>query len=511
MDNISRPSAYDQASSMRKFFWPIFGAEHKKFLPMTIMISLVLFNFTLLRNMKDTLVVTSCGSELTTFLKFYAVAPAAILFFVIYSKLSNIFSSQTIFYGIVTFFLSFFALFAYVLYPYQAYFHPIAFADQLIHAMPRLAQFINMFKFWSFSLFYVMAELWGSIVATFLFWQFANSITKVNEAKRFYGHFYLLANLATAFSGVAAKYFSNIARQAKLADPVATYTITLSYTVGSFLIAGIIVLALYRYMQVSVLTDPELVDPVEAKPKKSKMKLSFSESMKVIFSSRYLAMIAIMVFAYGVTINFVEVSWKNQVKLAFPQPNDYQNFNGDFFFYNGIFTFFMILLGGYVVRVLGWRIAALATPIMIAVTGTLFFSFMIYKTELDPYLLSTFGMGAVLCAVYLGSIQNILAKSTKYALFDPTKEMAYIPLDDELKSKGKAAVDVIGGRLGKAGGAGIQQAIILIYGSLATATPLIAGMMLVVSLIWVFAVVDLSGLFHTALAKKEAEKAASKA
>jgi AAA family ATP:ADP antiporter len=145
---------------------------------------------------------------------------------------------------------------------------------------------------------------------------------------------------------------------------------------------------------------------------------------------------------------------------------------------------------------------------MIAVTGSAFFAFMIYREALDPYLMANFGMGAVLCAVYLGSIQNILAKSTKYALFDPTKEMAYIPLDNELKSKGKAAVDVIGGRLGKAGGAGIQQAIILIYGSLATATPLIAGLMLIVSFIWIYAVIDLNKLFQVAIAKKDQEKTA---
>lgn len=42
---------------------------------------------------------------------------------------------------------------------------------------------------------------------------------------------------------------------------------------------------------------------------------------------------------------------------------------------------------------------------------------------------------ALWTAVYVGMWQNILSKAIKYALFDPTKEMAYIPLDQESKVK----------------------------------------------------------------------------
>ena len=38
------------------------------------------------------------------------------------------------------------------------------------------------------------------------------------------------------------------------------------------------------------------------------------------------------------------------------------------------------------------------------------------------------GTTPLMLAVMIGALQNILSKGAKYALFDPCKEMAYIPL-----------------------------------------------------------------------------------
>jgi AAA family ATP:ADP antiporter len=109
------------------------------------------------------------------------------------------------------------------------------------------------------------------------------------------------------------------------------------------------------------------------------------------------------------------------------------------------------------------------------------------------------GTTPLMLAVLLGAAQNILSKSAKYSLFDPCKEMAYIPLDQESKTKGKAAIDVVGNPLGKSGGALIQQFLIFGVGSLVAATPYLAGILGVLVLFWFKAVNSLSKQFEEAM------------
>ncbi len=86
--------------------------------------------------------------------------------------------------------------------------------------------------------------------------------------------------------------------------------------------------------------------------------------------------------------------------------------------------------------------------------------------------------------------------------------MAYIPLDDELKTKGKAAVDVIGGRAGKAGGAFVQNMLFLAFATkdAIAIAPIAFGVFAAVCLLWIFSVKLLSKKVNAAVERRNVEE-----
>lgn len=151
----------------------------KKVVPLGLMFFCILFNYTILRDTKDVLVVTAKGSsaEIIPFLKTWVNLPMAIGFMVIYTKLSNVLSKESLFYSCIFPFIAFFGAFAFFMYPLVDVLHPTAFADWALQKLgSRFMGPIAIIRNWTFVLFYVMAELWGSVVVSVLFWGFANQV-----------------------------------------------------------------------------------------------------------------------------------------------------------------------------------------------------------------------------------------------------------------------------------------------------------------------------------------------
>ncbi len=480
---------------IRAALWPIHNYELKKLLPMLFMFFFISFNYSIVRNIKDALVVTAPGSGAETLpvLKLCGVIPAAVIFMLIFAKLSNVLSKANLFYTSIVPFVLFFLAFDLFLYPNQDLVHPHELAERLQQTLPAgFYYFISMFRNWSFSLFYIFAELWGSVVLSLLFWGFANDTTKVEESKRFYALFGVGANLALEFSGRVTTFYAQV--KSDLPAGVDPMEYTLNGLTTYFTVCAILIVGIYWWINKYVLTDSRFYDADKIKKKADKPKLSLKDSFMFLIHSKYMLYIAILVVAYGISINLIEVTWKNQVGLQYSTTNEYLGFMG---FYNRCVAwttiFMMLFVTGNILRVFGWRVAALITPTVLFVTGIIFFALIIFMDYATPIVVF-FGTTPLYAAVIVGLIQNVMSKSAKYSLFDPTKEMTYIPLDQESKVKGKAAIDVVGSRLGKAGGSLIQIGLFFI-GPLAVIAPYIAAVILFIIGIWIYAAIKLSTEF----------------
>lgn len=498
-------SAQKEFSPLRSALWPIHGYEMKKFLPMSFLMFFILFVYTMVRDLKDVFIqkyAVCGGTELLPVLKLWFVMPAAFLIVMLFSYLISKFGSYKTFYIMVSFFILFYVIFLFVLFPNASSLHASAeTVKQMQASWPGVFYFIiPCLTNWSYTLFYVFSEIWGTIAISSLFWQFANQVTKKSEVKRFYGLYAMIANLGVVLSGEILRTMSN----AKGAE----FDRNVRILVGLCILFAFVTMGIFYYINAVILKDPRFYDPSEVKTKKKKAKVGIGEGIKILFTSPYIGLIAVLVIAYGVSINFTEVIWKEQMRANLPGPNEYAQMMGILSIATGIFTICTSLLSTYILRKFSWKISAVITPIVMLTLGGIFYALILYGKNGGKEI---FGLSVPMMAIWVGLFVDALVKSIKYCLFDSTKNMAYRPLDDETKTKGQAAVEVIGGRAGKAGASTIIYILtnIVAVGSkvsahLYTVVPLFA-----VTLVgWIASVCGLSKKYEAKIAEQSKEKEA---
>jgi AAA family ATP:ADP antiporter len=434
-----------------------------------------------LTTMKDAFVVTAKGggAEVIPVLKGWIVLPIAFAVTLLYSKLANHFRRTVLFYGIITFFMAFFVLYAFVLYPNIDALSPHQSADWLLSKIgSENSHWVAIYRNWIQSIFFVTAELWGQICFFLLFWGFVNHICNFNEAKRSYNLFIAGGDMAQIFIGPIVCFI--IGRS--IGDQFSSALQGLVLCVLGF---GVAIMALHYYLTRHVLKKDERLYKPEV-PMEQKTKLSLIDSVKFIVRSPYLLCIAVMVVAYGLTINLTEVTWKANLKLAYPDTGAYQSAYATVSSSVGICSFLItIFFSGMLIRSLGWHFCAQLPPIVIGATSLIFLSLFFFpSTPLSVIVL-------------FGAFQNVISKVMKYAFFDSTKEMSYIPLDPESKVKGKAAIDVVGSRLGKSGAAWIQIVLIQLSGtgSVLSITHFLLPLIACTVFFWIFSVRQLNKQF----------------
>lgn len=525
--------------SLKQILWPIEKSELKFFAPLASIMFCALFNFSVIRSLKDSIIVPILGAEAISFLKLWLVLPIAVIVTIIYAKLSNIFAINHIYYSILAFFCIIFLLFAYHLYPYQHLYHiDEDLANKLISQYQYLKWPIKIFAKWSYALMYVVADLWSAVIINLIFWQLCNHFINQPAAKRFYPTFGMIGNMGLIFGGitliilsdasfipdslaVAPRINSNeyLLRQkggnhyvhitndhinhtsgidkknpsqlvleksdTKHSDFIVVkesiynsdYDISTQKSLQSIITVVCIVSLLSMFLlklfdknvsytlKNSKDNEKQVLNlqhstSANKQIHSSKTTLSLKESLNMILQSKYILRITLMVMCYGLAINILEGPWKAQIRKVYPDYIHYIDFMGKFNIMLGIGAILFAFVGNWLFQRYSWIFAALFTPVIVGVTGSMFFILLVFGEQLNEHVLI---IDSAFAAVFIGACQNLISKASKYTIFDAAKEVTYIPLSVELKSKGKAAAEVVGYKFGKSMGAFLQSGIFVFF------------------------------------------------
>ncbi len=497
-------------NAVRSLFPSIKKEEVKKFLYSSALFFLVPSVYAIARSAKDGLIIGLGGSGTV------AVAKLFVLFFMLIFKIAYDwicvrFDRNARFNIVVIYFICFFFLFA-IMFKNEEYFI-IHFLQQESWQNGKYSALWKILSHWPSTLFYIHAEAWGTYIFSVSLWGFINSITPITQAKSFYPLLITSAAISTLLSGISIVYGGTRLTKKNILP-------FFSIIIGMCLL----ILLVYNRFIADMEKNPDdyqLADGSSVRKKKVKLKMNFIDGLKNMIQNIAAICISISVFSYNICINIFEAVQKDVVNSAASSHatsvmlhttanykelhrESIQFFTGMQMVFIGIFSLFYIFFISADFKKKGWLFFARLTPSILALGTVIFFGLLNFKNSIGmlPVDFSILKMAA-----YTGIFTNSAVKGSKYASFDPSKEISYNVIDKNRRLYVKSFVDGLLSRVAKAFGSVIIFFIISPYfGKATNAKMLIFIIILLTISCWFMAIEYLNKLVIRKEKEKEKEK-----
>lgn len=457
---------------LRSLFEP---RENREFVLSLIMLSLITYVHASLRCTKNVLVISHLGTELISAIKLYAVVPLTILFMLIYIKLTDFVRRITLAHILIWSFIAWFVLFVLLIYPNLDTLKWNWISTTLLGQIPALSYLNAVLVNWHLSLYYFFSDMWVTVMLSITAWQIINQISSTQNAKKFYPWYGCISSFGSMVGGYMLKL---LAQQF-------SWETGLRYLVISFIIIACL-LSLILTLLNRLASDKQLNTIQQYQQKR---KAGLWNSLKIIAHSRVICLITLLLLCFNITINFVEGVWHKSCEIFFQQNAlKIQVLTGEVQFYTSLCAIIFASFSYFLLKRFSWRATALFCPLISLISGGIFFGYIMAGKFLTIGLVT---ISALQIAIYVGAAHNILVHSSKRTMFDATKEMAYLPLDNTLRSKGKAAAELIGMRFGKGAGSLIQQFLLLLpftANNLIDLSPITSSIYTLLVIVWIYAV-----------------------
>ncbi|WP_157952477.1 Npt1/Npt2 family nucleotide transporter [Candidatus Similichlamydia epinepheli] len=432
--------------SLRAYFFPVERGETRILVPLTVILFLIAFNYYGLKSTKDTLVITSAGASAVPFIKTWALLPSTFCASYFFAILSLRIGSRRAFLVMLSLFLSFYAVFIFVLYPKRNDLLFNSLANWIEPYLPKGFDAIPiLIRHWSFTLFYIISELWSVIILNICFWGFLNEVIAIEQAKRLYPLLRTGLNFAGILSGRVGLYFAAMPFDPTLPFGETAWDQALTKMMVAVLTSGAAIFLIFCWVS-SQFKQKKTVPQTTNRPKQNSLK----EGWSLLFHNQTILCLSSVTFAYNLLLNLGEVLWTAQTYSLCPDPLSFSSYMHRVAivtsFVASLSAFFMT---GNLLKHFSWLTTALITPFISLVTSLFFFLFL-FLPHKTAFLASWVGVSPLEATVFFGALQSCLARSFKSALLDINKDLVLMELSGALRVKGKAIIDGLAARSGKA-------------------------------------------------------------
>ena len=420
--------------SIIQFFYPdIKKEEILKFSLFAFALFLILGSYWTLRILKDALIYariafptslgwdSDYGRRLIPTLKL-ATPFVVTIMVIIYTKLLDMFDKHKLFYIFCSFYSLLFGIAAITLYIKDA------FGAEHIGKYPLAALGVIL---------YLMIESFGSLIVA-LFWSFAISSTKSEEAKRSFPFILAVAQIGT------------------IGGSVMTLTGLASWKLFMMCAITIALVMVAIHKIITTIPAHQLVsDKLEKKHKPDMM-----AGVRLLLTQPYLLGVFVLSTFYEIVKAITDYQMKGQLCLI--PGMDFMVMNGWFSFWTNVLAFLMALLGtSYIMKKYGLRFCALFYPVIFAIASSSLYIYYLSNPSPENLYWATFYV-------------MVIVTATSYAVNNPTKEMMYIPTSSDAKFKVKSITDAIGSRGSKAIGSNIGGSLNVVGDATASIANLMA-------------------------------------
>lgn len=521
--SLPTEDAHEEGAENCSKLFKILRVEYPKFFTMAGLYFSIVLAYSILRDTKDAVVIGRMLPSSIQYLKSFIVVFATIVFAMFFQYLlAKGVTLERIMFGLTIGFGIFFAVYSIALLPNTELLEPYkywiqdAFSDQKmsVKGLEYLKGFFLTINFWTGTLLYVSAELWGSIMTSLMFFSIANEICPRRQSNRFYPLFLIGANIALMLSGCIMWTNGRIIE--KNMDVQMTIVGGLLLFVSGLCVANVVI---YRHLVRNIIPFPLYIQ-TEGRRREKKEKVGMLDGFKVMLKNPIVLHMAIIVMGYGICTNLVESGYKSamNIKSKTQQKSTtavVMQLQGQQQICIG-FAVVLTLMSPLktLMQKKGWLSLGIITPTCTLVGATLFMLIIWMNvssgTEAPANSFVSFGRSffqhlpydvTIESEIMLGFIVVNMIKILKYAAFDIGKEAVGVKLPGQYKARFKGIYDGICGKLGKSFASMSQLALFGLFNTsdIREVSPILGAVVALVSLCWCFSVIYIAKQYDGAV------------